>query len=1001
MLNRKYLLNSTFIAGLAFATIGLATTVFAQEAAEPTTTAKVQDDVEELVVTGSRIKRNEFTSAMPIQVITSEASELKGVVTTAQMLQGSTIASGSPQVNATISTAFVTDGGPGAQTISLRGLGANRTLVLLNGRRAGPAGTRGGVSAFDLNVLPETVVDRIEILKDGASSVYGSDAVAGVVNIITKRNLDGGEFQVHGTSPFESGGEQYRASASWGKTFSKGYFSISGDLYKQGEQKIGDRDYTNCPEQYRFNAETGARTDLIDPRTGSFACRGTLYDQVWLYDFGGRARRGKLQYDYDGGLAANIPTFIPGSYTDTQGRGYPVSPTGFYVVGDTGTAGETVVDANSPLAQNATLIPEVKTTTVFAQGGYDLSKGMELYGEVLLNRRESKSNDVRQFWTYLYTYDYGDPFSAGFEGPFILSPTPVTDRYRSSQVVDYGRALLGLKGSFGETLKGWDWDVYGQFSRSDGEYTQDVILADAVYSSDGRSDYGTGGLFNDNSIPRDTASCVGYLTPISQRPCVDVSWVSPDFLAGKYTPAEAAFLFDRETGKTIYDQFVIEGSMTGNLFTLPSGPVGGAFGFQIRKDEITDTPGAVTLAGNSWGLSSAGITKGKDTTKELFGEVQIPLLKDLPAIQMLDLSLSGRYTDVDSYGTNSTYKIGLNWQVLPSVRLRATKGTSFRAPALFELYLADQTSFASQRSIDPCINWGNALIAGSLPQRIADNCATAGIPEDHSGSGSSATVITGGGAGVLQAETSDATTVGLIWTPKFADLRVALEYFSIEVSDEVTQLGAGNIIAGCYNSESFPTDGLCSQFTRQAGTNIISTVNDSFLNVAMQTNEGIDLTVDYSRDFLAGRLGFNLQSTWQTKDTIELFADNSVDSNGDVGDPDWTSTFNARYDRGDWTGFWSIDMIGKASAAGDIGDTSSSGLTRYKVNTEFTAYHSLSIRKKMDSWTVLVGIANVFDDAPPAVSQGLGQFSNIGVSVLSSQYDYFGRRGFVNITKRF
>ena len=138
--------------------------------------------------------------------------------------------------------------------------------------------------------------------------------------------------------------------------------------------------------------------------------------------------------------------------------------------------------------------------------------------------------------------------------------------------------------------------------------------------------------------------------------------------------------------------------MTGNLFTLPSGPVGGAFGFQIRKDEITDTPGAVTLAGNSWGLSSAGITKGKDTTKELFGEVQIPLLKDLPAIQMLDLSLSGRYTDVDSYGTNSTYKIGLNWQVLPSVRLRATKGTSFRAPALFELYLADQTSFASQRS---------------------------------------------------------------------------------------------------------------------------------------------------------------------------------------------------------------------------------------------------------------------------------------------------------------
>jgi iron complex outermembrane receptor protein len=1001
MVNRKHLLNSTIIAGLAVAALGAPVAALAQTApAAPA--AEEPQEVEELIVTGSRIKRNEFNSAQPIQVITSETSELKGVITAAQMLQGSTIASGSAQVNSTISTAFVTDGGPGAQTISLRGLGANRTLVLLNGRRAGPAGVRGAVSAFDLNVLPQTTIDRIEILKDGASSVYGSDAVAGVVNIITKRSLDGGEFQVNGTRPFEEGGEQYRVSGSWGKTFSKGYFSVTGDYYKQKEQKVGDRDFTSCAEQYRFNVATGARSDIIDPRTGTFACRGTLYDQIWIYGFNGSARRGKLQYDYTGGLAANLPnSFRPVNYVDTQGRRYPGAPTGFYVTGDPGTLGDAVTDTNSPLALNSTFIPETTTQTVYAQGGFDVTDSIELYGEALLNRRETKSHDIRQFWTYLYTADYGDPFSAGFTGPYILSPTPVTDKFDQGQKVDYMRGVVGLKGDFGSMLQGWDWDIFTQVSRSEGEYSQEVILADAVYSSDGRSDFGSFGLFNENSIIRPTASCVGYKTPVSNRACVDVSWVSPDFLAGKYTAAEEAFLFDTEVGKTTYDQVSVEGSVSGNLFTLPAGSVGAAFGFHVRQDKIKDTPGAVSLAGNSWGLSSAGITQGEDKTKEVFAELDIPLLKGLPFVDKLDLSLSGRYTDVDSYGDNNTYKVGLNWQVIPSVRVRATKGTSFRAPALFELYLANQTSFLGQRSIDPCINWANGLAAGTLPARIATNCQAAGIPGDHSGAGSSATIISGGGKGLLEAETSEAKTFGVIWSPSFANLQVAVDYFEIEVNDEVAKLGAGNIVVSCYNSETFPTDPLCSQFTRQAGTNLIQTVKDNYLNVASQLNRGIDLTVDYGYEFDFGKLNINLQSTWQLEDKVELFAGNSVDTNGDVGEPDWSGAMNIRFDRGDWTGFWSIDAIGKGSEAEDIGDTNAAKTIAYKVHTEFTAYHSLSLRKKMDQLSVLVGVANLFAENPPAVTQGLGQFSNQGKSVLASQYDYFGRRAFVNITKRF
>lgn len=193
---RARLRDTSALAGGLFAAMLIAVPALAQESTAPQQEPDSQEEttVDEIVVTGSRIPVNEFTSSSPIQVLTSERAEQRGLSDTVQLLQSSTLAAGSPQVNSTISSAFVTDGGPGSATISLRGLGANRTLVLLNGRRAGPAGTRGGVSAFDLNVIPQSAIGRIDVLKDGASSIYGSDAVAGVVNLISEGARDGGEM---------------------------------------------------------------------------------------------------------------------------------------------------------------------------------------------------------------------------------------------------------------------------------------------------------------------------------------------------------------------------------------------------------------------------------------------------------------------------------------------------------------------------------------------------------------------------------------------------------------------------------------------------------------------------------------------------------------------------------------------------------------------------------------------------------------------------------------
>jgi iron complex outermembrane receptor protein len=527
--------------------------------------AEEEEDDEAITVTGTRI-RSEFNSSSPLQVITTEAATLSGANDAGEIIQNSSVAAGSPQVDATISSAFVTDGGPGAQTISLRGLGANRTLVLLNGRRAGPAGTRGSVSAFDLNVVPVGVIDRIEILKDGASSIYGSDAVAGVVNIITGRDLDGGDATIAYSQPFEDGAAELSGEVSWGHAFPQGHINLSANYYHQEETLLGQRDYTACARDYTFDSVTGARNDRIDLRTGEFACTGhAATGLVWLYDYAYFYAEGSLQNGFGPNFiqpdpSGDIGTLLPGTVVSPANPFQAGVPNNWFQVGyDNDVQSQGLVNTFPAGEQNSSLIPDVERATIYADGAYEIG-GAELYGEVLLNRRETATNGFRQVWTYLYSYDFfthlggpivTDEFNPGWTGFNTISPTVTTDHFDAHQQVDYVRAVAGLRGDFGGPLGNVDWDIFIQHSVSDASYTQDVILADAVYSSDGRSNYGTVGLIQPNSIPRDTASCVGFNTPISNRPCVDVNWVAESLLLGNgFTPEEEAFLYDRETGNT-------------------------------------------------------------------------------------------------------------------------------------------------------------------------------------------------------------------------------------------------------------------------------------------------------------------------------------------------------------------------------------------------------------------------------------------------------------------
>lgn len=1043
--------QTALMVGVALGAVFSPNAVSAQEVvAEEQPAEEAETSSDAIVVTGSRIRSvTPFNSPDPIAVLDPEVAKKEGRTDLASTLQGSSIAAGSTQVTAALSSNFVTNGGPGAQTIDLRGLGANRTLVLLNGRRAGPAGTRGGVSSFDLNVLPLSIVSDIQILKTGASSVYGSDAVAGVVNIFTKNKLDGLTLDLNASVPFDSGGENFRISGAWGKTFDRGHIMVAGDYTKTKELARGDRSYLACPEAYIFT-ESGERADLIDPRTGQPHCEDLRWGHIWTYnlidnlrldgpggpDTGIQTTPGAvqlLQFQYPSGPGAGalgIPAFGAPAYEGDFGAPAGWFPTGY------NAASMAVQNAYHPFVEQSTIIPETDLYTAYAEGAFEISSAVEVFGEFLFNRRETYQNGWRQFWNFGYTgdlYGTGTPatlWAPGFTGVNFLSPTGITDLSDTSQKVDYYRGVAGVRGEI--SSKGnWTYDVHGQYSRSIGRYRTQQILQD-VYDT---------GYFQ-------TASCVGTTTPISGKQCIDLPWTNPFFLRGELTQQQADFLTDWEEGRTLYTQKTAEAIVAGELLTLPGGQLAVAFGGSIREDKINDTPGEITLAANAWGASASGVTAGKSLTTEAFAELNVPILADKRFIEELTFSAAARVTNVkatrasdgfeDEDNGNWTYKLGLNWTITDWLRVRGSFGTSYRAPALFEQFLADETSSVPQNRIDPCVAWGANLAAGAISQTRADNCAADGIPSTYGGGGISATIVSSGGIGILESETSESLVIGTILTPSLSflpdtDISIAVDYFDIKVEGEISQLGAGTILAGCYESLAFATEPLCNLFTR--GQNVtapfqIATVRDSFINVSSQRNSGIDLSVRVGHDLGGlGTVSLTADMTWQITDDSQLLPTSPVlNENGFVGSPRWVGDFRANWSHpSGFSLFYGMNVIGSASSRElfDRGRPTAGGCLRsfnnqgtpdtsddlpvYGVycpdlDVPATFYHNISVTQEIADgrFTITAGVSNLFDTRPPRVSVlNGGTITTLGPVAAASQYDFVGRRGFVNVSMKF
>lgn len=964
-------------------------------------TTEADQDSDELVqelvsVTGSRIRADEYYSKSPIQVITTESALSVGLIDPADILQTSSIALGSVQIDNSFG-GYVIDGGPGIQTLSLRGLGAKRTLILLNGRRFPPAGVGGSVGPVDLNTIPSQVVERYEIVKDGTSSIYGSDAVAGVTNVITKRDLSGMEIFGSIADSELGGSDVYAGGVAMGYKSDAGSFLLSTQFTDQKMLRTGEREDMRCPLDYVWDAQ-GRRADPIDPETGEFKCVRTGGREGHAILYGSRDRN-------------NNPIYAWGPHDGT----YVIADEDGDVISSTvGYKPITFEEAshNDPREYAESVYSPVDTISVFSSFDYRFSNldSTTLFGEILWNRRRSSYIGFRQLFPFFHPdADFSEkapglnPFARRSHAlPIVLVP------YNSSEEVEVGRFLGGVQGVIDSgPLEDWTWDIYISASSSSGDYISDVIPQDRLSA-------GTGTL----QAPSSNAGALnpdGVCGANAPAGCVPLNIFRHETISdGLFTDREKEYFFVKERGNTEYEQLSFEASLNGNILKLPSGYLAAAFGASFRKDQISDVPGEFSLAGNSWGRTRTGTTKGNDRLIEVFTEIEVPVIRDQEGFDDLSINMSSRYSNYQTTGDATTYKFGVNWQVNNGIRFRATTGTSYRAPSLYELHLAPQTSYLNPADIDPCIDFGRVVNDVFLANAILrENCQDSGLQGDWQGGIGSIEVLTGG-VETLEAESSRAHTVGLTLTPANVGFSFALDYFSIIIINAVTDRAPSTLVDLCYRYEQESIrERYCALFHRvrqqnRGGTiGQIEFINASYQNIASQKTAGVDVTMEYIEDFQYGALGFESKFTWTMTDEEQAFPDAEVyDFNGEQGEPEWVGYASVKFaSKTNWTASWRWDYIGETRPLVSVGRDGSVGTGANKkfiiTAVKPFSYQNISLQRKWDRVSVTLGIRNLFNAKAPTVSRCC--YQRQGNFTFYNQYKpgIIGRSTFMNLQYKF
>lgn len=886
------------------------------------------ESMEEVVVTGSRLKRTTFESISPLQIVNAEISREAGLVDAAEIIQTST-SSADVQIDLTFS-GFVLDNGPGASTANLRGLSSDRTLILLNGRRMAPGGVEGAPSNPDLNLIPGSLVAQYDFLLDGASSVYGSDAIAGVVNVKLRKDFNGFEVRAETDNTEAFGPSSSDISFTWGQNFGRGFVGAAATVRRDPLIRFEDAPFTReCEKHYEIDENGMIRTDDVYFR--------------WRYGVDATPCR-------PGGIAnalIGVPNAGNGRLYWTPGRsngGWPnfsnehVRLAGQIIWFDSDGDGLNDVQRTENWAsatnQYRTLYNEFNQNSFMAYGEYTFDGEMNVtpfFESLHVTRSTRSERQIPQLFPVLhplYPFNPCNPLGHGvdcglardafFNNPVVVEeiesvfgctvnaggtcdqtrgpfgPIPVRivilvdgDRHVNENEVTQSRWVAGVSADLPFLDDAWglsNWS--GEFSLT---YTSSVGVSYLGGIREDRLDLAIG-AYSRFGIPCSAdAARPGQLQPDTAPGCVPVNLLAPSLWdeslrGGKFaTEAEWNYLYDIREFDTRVSQRLMNVYLTGDTFSLPYGSVIAGIGFDHRVDTIDSIPNAVSAQGLMWGFSADQGAIGEKTTKEAFLEFEIPVLANLAFAKELTLNVSGRSTTDEYYGTHPTYSAKLGYRPVNWLLFRATRGTSYRSPNLRNSFLLQQTGFLNV--YDPCVTPADALDENtgeyipSEDQRepiVLTNCELNGVdPRSWRNDGFNIynTEVAAGGALDLEPETSDSFSGGVVfeqpWTTAF-DLNVGMSYYEISVDNTIIEPSAGYIIADCYNSLTSSSP-FCSRIQRSNDPEDpqINYIDRGFINRDNDTVRGIDYNINFQDTFTLFDRPFEFQVDWVSHRLIE------------------------------------------------------------------------------------------------------------------------------------
>jgi len=905
-------------------------------------------EFEEVVVTGSRIARKDLVATSPVNIISTEAIELTGANNVATFLNELPSAGVPGSVDTATNFRTTTTG---LNTIDLRNLGSQRTLVLVNGRRH--VGGSAGSPTVDVSMIPTALVERVEVVTGGASAVYGSEAMSGVVNFIYKDDFEGVELNGrYGTSD-HGGATEKDISALLGYNFAddKGNATFYLGYSDRGILRSNQRELSANDEN---NSSFGPKGNFFVPGTGFITLNETtgVWDKPLVLAEDGFNRNAvriirvpteRIQFNanIDYKINDNITVFNETSYgrltSDSQ-----LEPS---IVGEFISVGNSVANIRIPI-DNA-FVPA------------------ELRAAVLAGNPDATEFQMRRRFVEI--------------GP------------RSSDVQRQSyRTVFGLKGSLNDAL---DYEAYYQYGLVTQDQTNGGVFNTLNFFNALRTeDDGNGGVQCADSFARDLG-------------CVPINV----FGAGSITQEMLDWVGVDSQLTSRMTQQVAGATISGNLLEMPAGDLGVAVGFEWRKEESRFNSDSLAQSGLTSGNTTPN-TVGEYNVKEAYAEAIVPLLADAPLVEYLGLELAARYADYSTIGGNWAYKVALDWRPMDDLRVRGGYSRAVRAPNIGELFNPGSETFRS--FVDPCAlgGVGGASATGNpsdvyqaQSSTVIANCATiAGTAtlDPFANNIRSAGGLSAGNPD-LQEETAKTWTAGFVYTPEqIPGLNITVDYFNIKIEDAINAFGAQTTVDQCVRQPNFPNNPFCSLITRDGvGADVpglITRINAQAINVAEFAATGVDFAVDYVFALGDGDLNINVNGTRSiSNDFIPFVGGEIVDSQGEVGVPDWKVNATLVYNIDQWRFGWSTRFIDKVNVENDSVDAFGT-ISSYFYN-DFQVRYSVGDEGQ---YQIFAGVDNIFDKEPPLLGQGIPG-GVTGTNTAADVYDAIRRYFYAGFKVRF